>query len=81
MSSLSSAGALIGDTVNQINNQSQTSPSQNPKRPDDLLQSRYVTAGLKPFSYLHYTINMYSLGPKNIIYIYIYMKGSPYKVA
>jgi len=33
------------------------SPSQDSHHPDDLFQSRYVTPGFKPFSYLsNYTI-------------------------
>ena len=36
------------------------SPSQDSNHPDDLFQSRYVTPGFKPFSYIY-------------IYIYIYI--------
>ena len=30
------------------------SPEKNSNHPDDLFQSRYVTPGLKPFSYIIY---------------------------
>ena len=35
------------------------SPSQDSNHPDDLFQSRYVTPGLKPFSYLKYVMVAY----------------------
>ena len=32
------------------------SPSQDSNHPDDLFQSRYVTPGFKPLSYLYFTV-------------------------
>ena len=37
------------------------SPSQDSTHPDDLFQSRYVTPGLKSFSYLRYYLKMQKL--------------------
>ena len=36
------------------------SPSQDSNHPDDLFQSRYVTPGFKPFSYIFFTCHVLS---------------------